>query len=590
MAARRREALTDEAEAPAQAAPPAPAKSRSSEKPRPATEGPPPGGRTPSGKRTPRSLWRSRRFWLWLVLGSLATLILLVTVGSYLFDGPLRSQLEARMNKNLNGYSLQLGHAHANLVGLSLTLRGVVMRQRQFPNPPVATIPRLHLRVEWPSLFSRHVVGDATFDRPLLHLDSEQLAIEEARRIRLGERGWQKALESIFPVKFNKMIVNDGAIVYVDGDPAHPLEITQWNLRATNIRNIEFPDRVYPSPIHTEGAIFGTGRGVIDGNANFLAEPYPGIHARYGLRRMPLAPLGQLGSDSGVQLHDGMMSSNGEVEYAPRVKLVDIAELLLEGVRLDYVHTAANAAADRRRAQAVAAAAKKADQSEAVLRLNRLRLTGGQVGFVNRAANPPYRLFVEGAELDMQHVSNRVARDQNQVATASLRGRFMGSGSANVKATFRPGEPGTGFGAEVAIEHTSLPALNDLLRAYQKIEVESGTVSVYSQIEVKNRQIHGYVKALFHEIKVATGNDRAKPFSAKLKEKVVNVLASVLENHKSDDVATRIDLSGPVSAPHTSATLSSLLRNAFFKGIVPGFDNATHPGHGGHAAAARAGK
>lgn len=580
MAARRSEALTEEAEAPAPAASPRPAKGRPA-KLRPATHEPPP------GRRAPRVLWRSRRFWLWLVLGSLATLILLVTVGSYLFDGPLRAQLEARMNKNLNGYSLQLGHAHANLLGLSLTLHGVVMRQRQFPNPPMATITRLHLRVEWPSLFTRHVVGHATFDRPLLHLDSEQLAIEEARRIRLGERGWQKALESIFPVKFDKMTVNDGAIVYVDGDPTHPLEITHWNLSATNIRNLEFPDRIYPSPVHTEGFVFGTGWAVIDGNANFLAEPFPGIHARYVLRRLPLAPLGQLGDDSGVQLHDGMMSSHGEVEYAPRVKLVDVAELLLEGVRLDYVHTPANAAADRRRAQKVAAAAKQADQSDTVLRLDRLRLTGGQVGFVNRATDPPYRLFVEGAELDMQHVSNRVARDQNQVATASLRGRFMGNGSANVKATFRPGEPGTDFGAEVAIEHTSLPALNDLLRAYQKIEVESGTVSVYSQIEVKKSQIHGYVKALFHEIKVATRNDRVKPFSAKLKEKVVGALAHLLENHKSDDVATRIDLSGPVSSPRTSATLSSLLRNAFIKGIVPGFDNATRPTH---ANSARAGK
>jgi hypothetical protein len=540
----------------------------------------------PPGRRAPRARWRSRRFWLWLALGLLGVGIVMATVGSYLFDGPLRGQLEARMNQNLNGYSLRLGHAHASLFGLNLTLRDVVLRQRQFPEPPVATIPRLSLRVEWPSLFTRHVVGDAVFDRPLLHLNAEQLAIEEARRIRLGERGWQKALESIYPLKFNKFTVKDGAIVYVDGDPAYPLEITHWNLRATNLRNLEFPDRVYPSPVHTDGAIFGSGRGVIDGNANFLAEPFPGVHARYGIQDVPLARLAQLGRGSGVQLHDGLMSSNGDVEYAPRVKVVDIRELLLKGVRLDYVHTPANAEADRRRAEAVAAAARQAEQSDAVLRLDRLRLTGGQVGFVNRATDPPYRLFVDRANLDMLHVSNRKARERGQVATATLHGRFMGGGKADVKATFLPGEPGSELGAELAIEGTSLPALNDLLRAYKKPEVVGGTVSVYAQIAVKNRQIRGYVKPIFHEIQVAPPS-KAMPFSARLKLKVVGALTHLLENHKSDDIATRVDLSGPVSAPRMSDTLSGLLRNALLKGIVPGFDSATRPTH---ANSARAGK
>lgn len=507
---------------------------------------------------------------------------MLLAFGSYPFDGALRSQLEARMNKNLHGYSLQLGHAHAILFGLHLTLRDVVIRQRAHPEPPVARIPTLRLRLEWPALLTGHLVGDASFDRPLLHLDAAQLHEEELRRIRLGERGWQAALESIYPVKFNTFKVNEGSIVYVDRDPTRPLEITHWQLSATNIRNVQFADRVYPSPIRTQGDIFGQGRGVIDGQANFLSDPFPGVRALYRIQNVPLDRLEQFSST--YELHQGLLSSTGRVEYAPRVKRVEVTDVLLDGVRLDYVHAATTAAAERRHGQAMAAAAKAAEESSVVMRLDRLRLTGGSVGFMNQATDPPYRLFVDHADLEMLHVSNRAARLRQQPATAELRGRFMGSGRAKVKASFRPGEPNAELQGELAIENSSLPALNNLLLAYKKIDVAAGTFSVYSQLAVRNGQIQGYVKPMFDDVQVYDPRkDRGKPLGTKLKEKIIGGLAHLLENKKKDAVATRFELSGPVGSPRTSTSeiILGLLRNAFSNAIVPGFDNAAKP-RGGH--------
>ncbi|HVT16357.1 MAG TPA: DUF748 domain-containing protein [Thermoanaerobaculia bacterium] len=507
-----------------------------------------------------------------------AALVLLLAFGSYPFDEQLRAKLQARMNQNLQGYTLSLGHAHASLLGLSLTLRDVVMRQQANPEPPVAKIPRLHLSVEWPELLSRHLVGDAVFDRPSLHLNVPQLHVEEQKRIRLGQRGWQKALESVYPLKFNSFRVNEGSIVYVDGDPQRPLEISHWTLRATNVRNLHYPDRVYPSPFHADGAIFGTGRGVIEGNANFLSEPFPGIRARYRVVKVPLDRLQQFKDRSSVELRQGLLSSMGAVEYAPRVKVVDVADLLLEGVRLDYVHAAATAEAERQRGKALAAAAKQAEESPVVMRLDRLRLTGGSVGFVNRETQPPYRLYVEHADLDMEHISNRAAQLRGQPAVARLRGRFMGGGSARASATFRPGEPNTELRGELAVEKTSLPALNDFLLAYKKIDVAAGTVSIYMQVTVKNGQLQGYIKTMFDDVKVYDPRkDRGKPLGTRLKEKVLGGLAHLLENKRTDALATRTELTGTVGSPRTNTgqILSGLIRNAFFKAIVPGFDNAT---------------
>jgi hypothetical protein len=557
-------------------------KRRASEEPAAAPEP----GEARSARRSPAWLARPagwfreplpRRERIGMLLAVVLTaVVLILEYGSRMGDEPLRRQLEAKMNQQMRGYTVQLGHAHGGPLRLSLTLRDVVIRQQAHPEPPVAKIGRLHMSVQWHALLVRHLVGDAVFDHPRLHLNVEQLHEERVRQLKLGERGWQAALESIYPLKFDTMRVNDGSITYVDGDPARPLEIDHWTLTATNIRNLQYPDRVYPSPVHTEGRILGTGHGVVEGNANFLADPFPAWHARYRVEKVPLDRLQQFGAQSSYELHGGVLASHGELEYGPRVKVVDVAEALFQNVRFDYVHSAATADAERRRGEAVAAAAKEAEDSPVAMRLDRLQVTG-EVGFVNRSAHPPYRLYVDQANLEILNMSNRIAGPRQKGAVLKLRGRFMGGGSATVDATFRPDAPAADLGVELAIEHAQLAALNDLLRAYHKPDVAGGAVSIYSQITAKSRQLHGYVKAMFDDVKVYDPNkDRNKSFAAKLEEKVIGGLSEMLENKHSDAMVLRTEISGTLGAPRTSTSeiLGGLLRNAFGKAIEPGFDRA----------------
>jgi Domain of Unknown Function (DUF748) len=512
-----------------------------------------------------------------LVAGAAMALVLALEYGSWFGDEPLRRELEAKMNQQMHGYSVQLGHAHGGPLRLSLTLRDVVVRQLAHPVPPVATIPRLHLSVQWHSLLARHLVGDALFERPLLHLNIDQLHEEKMKQLKLGQRGWQAALQSIYPLKFDTMEVRDGSLVYVDGDLARPFEITHWDLTATNIRNLQFPDRTYPSPFHTEARVLGSGWGAVDGDANFLADPIPAWHAKFKLVKVPLGDFQQFGLASPYQFHSGLLSTHGDLEYGPRWKQVDFEELRLEGVRLDYVHAASTAAIEHLRRQQMVEAAKEAETWDVNVRLDRLLLTDGQVGFVNRATQPPYRLFVDRANLEVLNMSNRIASLRATGAVFRLRGRFMGGGTAKLDATFRPGAPEADLGAELAVENARLPAFNDLLLAYKRPDVAGGTVSVYSQIEVKHSRIHGYVKAMFDDIKLDDPRkDRNKSFGARLKEKLIGGLAEMLENKKSDALATRAEITGTLSSPQVNAgqVYSSIIRNAFWKAIKPGFDSA----------------
>src|ERR1700740_3546100 len=82
-------------------------------------------------------------------------------VASHFFDEPIRRDLEAKLNQHLRGYSVRLGHAHAGLFGLSVSLRDLVVRQDANPEPPVAMLPSLLLHLDWPGLLRVRLVGEA---------------------------------------------------------------------------------------------------------------------------------------------------------------------------------------------------------------------------------------------------------------------------------------------------------------------------------------------------------------------------------------------------------------------------------------------
>lgn len=529
-------------------------------------EPPPPSRTEPRSPRAPLG----QRGLLWVIaLSALALLLLFVARH---FDEYLRRTLESKINQRLHGYTVSLGHAHVSPFGLSLTLDRAVIRQQANPEPPVADLPRLTASVEWREILHGHLVADAKFVRPRIHLNLPQLRAEDRDKVKVQDRGWQQALESIYPLKFNLIEIRDGDIVYIDTDPKRPLHVSRWNLTASNIRNIRSAPGVYPSPIHTDGVIFETGHGVLDGHADFLAEPYPGIHAVYKVENVPLDRLRPISAKANLSLKGGVLSSNGEFELGPKHREVAIADVTARGLRLDYIHTPATAPAEEARGRKVAEAAK--DQQPPIpVRIERMALVDGQLGLVSQAKDRRFRVFLDRTNLEVTNVSSGF---RNGPARARVTGRFMGSGAASGSATFRDDGKGPDFNIKVAVEKASLPSINELLRAYGRLDVAAGTFSVFSEVTVRNGRIEGYVKPLFKDVKVYDPKqDKKKPVLKKIYEKIVGGLSHVLENHPREQVATVADLSGTLEDPNTSAweIVVRLVSNAFVKAILPGFDH-----------------
>ena len=508
-------------------------------------------------------------------------LIVLVIVVSFFIDEPLRRQMERRMNQSLKGYTVQIPKLHFSLFGLSITLHDLTLRQQANPDPPVMVVPKLKASVQWSELVTLHLVADFLFDKPRVHVNLGQLRAEYQDPVPVKDKGWQDALEQIYPLKINLFRVDDGNFVYIDEDPKKPLRISHLSFRANNIRNIHSRDHVYPSQIRAEGVIFESGRGVLDGHADFLAKPFPGVHALFRVEKVPLDSLRPLSARANLSLRGGTLDTHGEIEYAPKAKNVRVDDLAIKGVHLDYIHTAATAQAETARKEKVATAAKKAtNRQDMNLRLDHFEIVDSNIGWVNKAKNPPYRVFVSNTNATITNLSNQF---RNGPAVVRASGRFQGSGSAKATATFRPEKNGPDFELSVAIEDTQMTAMNDLLRAYGKFDVVAGVFSFYTELRVKNGQIQGYVKPLFKDMKVYDKRqDAEKSAFRKLYEKLVGGVSKLLEN-KRNEVATKADISGPVSSPSSSIlqVIGRLIENAFFRAILPGFDQELfHMGKG----------
>ena len=319
--------------------------------------------------------------------------------------------------------------------------------------------------------------------------------------------------------------------------------------------------------------IFDTGRGVVDGHADFLAEPYAGIHVVYKVEKVPLDNFRSITARSNLALKGGVLASHGEIEYAPKFKFAHVEDVSIDGLHLDYIHTLATAPAENAAKKTVKEAAKKASNNpNIVFKLDKFEILHSNLGLINKAKTPAYRLSLAGADLRVTNLSNHA---EDGLAHAKLTGKFMGSGPAVATASFRPENKMADLSLDVAIEDTDLTAMNDMLRAYGKFDVTEGAFSFYSQLRIQNGHIEGYVKPLISGMKVYDPEqDKEKSFFHKLYEMIVGGVGKLLESRKTKELATTADISGEVGNASASVwqVIGKAFENAFIKAILPGFE------------------
>jgi uncharacterized protein involved in outer membrane biogenesis len=222
------------------------------------------------------------------VAGAAVVIALLLVVSAFFIDEPLRRLTERQMNERLKGYTATVGGLDFHPIGFAIDLRDVVLVQNANPDPPVMRIEWLRANVQWTALIRARLVADFELVRPVLHINRNHLEAEKKDDVPVKDHGWQDALQAIYPLKINSFEIHDGDVTYVEAGQSRPLRLSKITGVALDIRNVRSDAGNYPSPVRVEAVVFDRGRALIEGHADFLAEPHAGVKGNVELADIAL--------------------------------------------------------------------------------------------------------------------------------------------------------------------------------------------------------------------------------------------------------------------------------------------------------------
>lgn len=214
------------------------------------------------------------------------------------------------------------------------------------------------------------------------------------------------------------------------------------------------------------------------------------------------------------------------------------------------------------------------------VQLNEVRIRQGTVSFRNFSSDPPVNISVSDVQLIVRNLTN--APDAQGQRSASMEGTasFLEHAPVEASARFDPLGRVDNADMQLRVLGLDLTRINDFAAVYGKFDFHAGEGDLTMEIEVRDRQLDGYVKPLMRNVDVFDMDqdvrDEDKGFFRGLWEAIVHGGQEVLQNQQKDQFATRIELSGSLDNAEMSAfqAFLAILRNAFVEAFTPRFEDA----------------
>jgi uncharacterized protein YhdP len=216
------------------------------------------------------------------------------------------------------------------------------------------------------------------------------------------------------------------------------------------------------------------------------------------------------------------------------------------------------------------------------VKINRVEVRDGAIHYRDFHVEPNVDVYLHHVALVAHNLTNsRDVRD-DRVARLAFRATPMNAGRVRGRVAFDPFARTPSFDFDGQLTGADLRQWNDFTRAYLAVDVESGSLAVYSELLAKDGRFDGYVKPFFQNVEILRVPDelaRQNPI-ASLWESIVETFSELLEDKRADNVASRIPISGTVEDPDAGfwTALATVLRNAFVEALPPRLEHSVGKG------------
>jgi hypothetical protein len=208
------------------------------------------------------------------------------------------------------------------------------------------------------------------------------------------------------------------------------------------------------------------------------------------------------------------------------------------------------------------------------LTVNKFEIKDGQIHYIDQTRKPRIDIAMKEVHVMATNLTNVNKENKLLPAHADATGTAY-EGNFKLKVDFNALEEQPTFDMSTELTDVNLVQLNDFLQAYGNFDVKKGSFGLYAEFAAKNGEFGGYVKPMIRDMDVVQFNKEEGNVGQVLWEALIGSAAKLLENRKTDRIATKVDIKGKFDDPNinTWRAISFVIRNAFVHALKPTIDN-----------------
>lgn len=210
--------------------------------------------------------------------------------------------------------------------------------------------------------------------------------------------------------------------------------------------------------------------------------------------------------------------------------------------------------------------------------INRFAIEDSNIELVNLLSATNTDISLADLELEITNIQNTVsasdpALPSDVTAFANMPG-YGGNLNLTARAMLLKQIPD--FDYNLKFEKAQLTKFNDLAEHFTGMTFEKGNISVYSEMAMKDGEFEGYVKPLIEDMLIFSWKEENRKVGAWFKEFFSEGIKEIFENHRKQQLATKIPLSGNLGDVKTEVwtTIVNVLRNAYIQAFQYQLDDS----------------